>query len=133
MRNPSDSPAQHSPHRCPRLPAMEDDQPSIAEEGAGMVASYTGFGIRETPFFPASRAFGVGNDQFTQPLRQYREMGLAAIAEPFVGLTADGSVVPGLYSRQPTGISTEPIRSAANAFIDSLSSEQRASAMFNLE
>jgi hypothetical protein len=42
------------------------------------------------------------------------------LAEPFRGVTTDGQVVPGLFSLRQTGISTEPIKDAADAFIASL-------------
>ena len=45
------------------------------------------------------------------------------MAEPFKGVTLDGTVTPGLYSIQSTGVSTEPIREAAEQFLASLSGE----------
>jgi len=54
----------------------------------------------------------------------------AAIDEPFVGVTTDGDVLPGLYSIRATGVSTEPIREAAVAFMASLSAEQKAETSF---
>jgi Protein of unknown function (DUF3500) len=55
------------------------------------------------------------------------------LAEPFKGVTTDGNVVPGLFSIRSTGVSTEPVRKAAGAFLASLSSEQRARTMFQVD
>ncbi len=52
------------------------------------------------------------------------------LAEPFKGITTDGNVVPGLYSIRSTGVSTEPVRKAAGAFLSSLSPEQRTKTAF---
>ena len=42
------------------------------------------------------------------------------LAEPFKGITTNGEVMPGLFEIKPTGVSTEPVRNAAAAFIDTL-------------
>jgi hypothetical protein len=55
------------------------------------------------------------------------------LAEPFKGITTDGHVVPGLFPIQSTGVSTEPIRNAAERFLASLSSAQRAKTMFAVD
>jgi hypothetical protein len=55
------------------------------------------------------------------------------LAEPFKGITTDGKVVPGLFAIRSTGVSTEPVRQAADAFITSLTQEQRAKTMFPLD
>ena len=47
----------------------------------------------------------------------YVEKSLAAAAEPFKGITNDGNVIPGLYSVHKTGVSTQSIREAAEAFL----------------
>ena len=57
----------------------------------------------------------------------------AVLAEPFVGLTADGTVETGLYALAPTGVGTESVRNAANDFIDALSDEQRGRTLFPVE
>ncbi len=47
------------------------------------------------------------------------------LAVPFVGVTTGGAAIPGLFSLQATGVSTEPIRRAASAFLASLDVAQR--------
>jgi Protein of unknown function (DUF3500) len=63
----------------------------------------------------------------------YLENSLAAAAEPFKGITTDGTVIPGLFPIQKTGVSTHSIREAAEAFLDALSQEQRAKTLFPVD
>jgi hypothetical protein len=55
------------------------------------------------------------------------------LAEPFKGITVDGSLVPGLYSIRSTGVSTEPVVAAARAFLAALSEEQRQRSAFAVD
>jgi hypothetical protein len=55
------------------------------------------------------------------------------LAEPFKGITTDGTVVPGLFEIAPTGVSTEGIRNAAVRFIASLSNLQLVRTMFPID
>jgi hypothetical protein len=48
------------------------------------------------------------------------------LAEPFKGVTTDGKVVGGLFPVRSTGVSTEPVRKAAEAFLAALTPEQGA-------
>ncbi len=52
------------------------------------------------------------------------------LAEPFKGITTDGTVVPGLYSLAPNGAPTEAIADAVNALLGRLTREQRARMSF---
>ena len=63
----------------------------------------------------------------------YLENSLAAAAEPLTGITTDGKVVPGLFSIEKTGVSTRPIKEAAEAFLASLKPEQRAKTVFPVD
>lgn len=63
----------------------------------------------------------------------YVEKSLAAAATPFKGITNDGSVIADLFSLQKTGISTQSIRQAADAFLASLSPEQRDRTLFPVD
>src|SRR5262245_56502450 len=71
--------------------------------------------------------------QLSPFLAQYRARGEAAIAEPFVGITTDGTAVPDLFPIAQTGVSTRPIQDAAEAFLASLDREQQARALFPIE
>ena len=61
-------------------------------------------------------------ERFTRMSAEWEAKGLA---EPFKGVTADGNVVPGLFAVASTGVSTEPVRKAADAFLAALTPEQR--------
>ncbi|HXF65753.1 MAG TPA: DUF3500 domain-containing protein [Burkholderiales bacterium] len=60
----------------------------------------------------------------------YLERAQAALAEPFVGITTEGRVVPGLFPLRATGVSTRPLREAAEAFLAALDERQRARTLF---
>src|SRR5262245_25907188 len=71
--------------------------------------------------------------QLSPFLAEYLAKGEAAVAEPFVGITADGKAVRDLFPLAKTGVPTTPILGAAEAFLSALSAEQRARALFPLE
>ena len=48
------------------------------------------------------------------------------LAEPFKGITTNGTPMPGLFAIRSTGVSTEPVRVAAEALLAALTAEQRA-------
>jgi hypothetical protein len=55
------------------------------------------------------------------------------LAEPFKGVTTDGTVVPDLFPIRATGVSTAPIRQAAEAFLATLTPAQRTKTMFAVD
>jgi hypothetical protein len=57
----------------------------------------------------------------------------AGLAEPFKGITTDGTVRPGLFAVRSTGVSTEPVRQAADVFLKALSAEQRKKTTFPVD
>ena len=63
----------------------------------------------------------------------YVENALKAVAEPFKGITSDGTVVAGLFSIQKTGVPTDSIRAAAEEFLASLNPEQRVDTLFPVD
>lgn len=70
------------------------------------------------------------SERFRQMSRAAEEKGLA---ESFKGMTKDGTVEPGLYAIKATGVTTEPVRKAADAFLAGLTEEQRKKTMFPVE
>jgi len=56
----------------------------------------------------------------------------SGLAEPYKGVTRNGSVEPGLFSIASTGVSTEPVRIATGRFLASLSTEQRWKTLFSV-
>jgi hypothetical protein len=57
---------------------------------------------------------------------------VAAAAEPFVGVTTDGVVVPDLFALQDEGFDPRPAVDAAERFLAVLSADQRRSAQFDI-
>ncbi|HJO02450.1 MAG TPA: DUF3500 domain-containing protein [Acidobacteriota bacterium] len=57
----------------------------------------------------------------------------AALAEPFRGITVDGSVVADLFPLRATGVSTAPVVAAAAAFLNTLDTEQRRETTFAVD
>jgi hypothetical protein len=72
---------------------------------------------------------------FSQDL--FRQMSMDAertgLAEPYRGIFAAGAAEPGLFPLKSTGVSTEPVRKAAEAFVAALTQAQRAKAMFPVD
>lgn len=94
-----------------------------------MTSSFAGYRLRQRP--PASgRALPAEPSEF---LQQYIQSAEAAIAKPFVGVTADGAPAPDLFALRPTGVSTRPIMDEAAAFLTALTPEQRQRASFSIE
>lgn len=56
-----------------------------------------------------------------------------AIEEGFTGLTTDGKAVPGLFKISSTGVSTGPVKEAADLFLKGLSKEQREKTLFEAD
>ena len=68
--------------------------------------------------------------RFPEMSRAAEERGLA---EPFKGITTNGEVVKGLFPLRSTGVSTEPVRIAAEKFLAALSAEQRRKTLFAVD
>ena len=71
-----------------------------------------------------------GEERFRQMSRDAETKGLA---EPFKGVTTDGKVVPNLFPIRSTGVTTEPVRKAAEAFLAALTPEQRKGTAFPVD
>ena len=61
---------------------------------------------------------------------EYEQQGLAS---PFRGITTNGQVQPALFQINPTSVSTEPTRNAAEKFIGTLSNVQLARTLFTVD
>jgi hypothetical protein len=77
-----------------------------------------------------SQSPGNRSERFKRMSEEAEKKGLA---EPFKGVTTDGSVMPGLFAIRSTGVSTEPVRKAADSFLASLTAEQRAKTKFGVD
>lgn len=69
-------------------------------------------------------------ERFRTMSRQNEERGLA---EPFRGVTAKGTVEPGLFTIKSTGVTTEPVRKAAETFLAALNEDQRGRTTYKLD
>jgi len=69
-------------------------------------------------------------ERFRKMSENYEKEGLAA---PFKGITTNGEVMPGLFEIKPAGVSTEPVRNAATAFINTLTSVQLARTIYPVD
>jgi hypothetical protein len=69
-------------------------------------------------------------ERFRKMSADYERKGLA---EPFKGITTNGTVEPGVFGIHSTGVSTEPVRIAAERFLASLTSQQRDRTMFAVD
>ena len=57
----------------------------------------------------------------------------AGLATPFKGVTTTGTVQPNLFEIRSTGVSTEPVRRPADAFLKTLNATQRAKTVFAVD
>ncbi|MCC6537665.1 MAG: DUF3500 domain-containing protein [Bryobacterales bacterium] len=89
------------------------------------LAAAAGFTVLALTAFQQTR-----EERFKQMSRDWEKKGLA---EPFKGMTANGAIEPGLYSLKGSGVSTEPMRKAAVAFLAALTAEQRQRTQFSVD
>jgi hypothetical protein len=73
---------------------------------------------------------GAGPAAAERFARMSKDAEAKGLAEPFKGVTTDGTVRPGLFEVRSTGVSTEPVRAAAVAFLAALTDAQRAKTAF---
>ena len=69
-------------------------------------------------------------ERFRQMSADYERKGLA---EPFKGITTNGTAEPDLFGIHSTGVSTALVRTAAERFLASLTKEQRDRTMFAVD
>jgi hypothetical protein len=69
-------------------------------------------------------------ERFRQMSANFEKTGLA---QPFKGITATGQVEFGLYAIRSTGVSTEPVRKAAEAFLAALPKAERDKSTFGVD
>jgi hypothetical protein len=79
-------------------------------------------------------ALAQGQSDMAERFRNMSELAERnGLAEPFKGITANGATAPGLFPVHSTGVSTEPVRNAAEKFLNSLTAAQRAKTMFAVD
>jgi hypothetical protein len=65
--------------------------------------------------------------------QMFAQRALEALNEPFVGVTRDGTVAPGLFSIRASGVSTTPVVQAADRFLKSLRPDQKVRTVFSVQ
>ena len=111
-------------HHGPAKPHKHVIVPSRRAFMASLIPSYL---LAQNP--PPTPALDMA-ERFRRMSEDFESKGLA---EPFKGITADGQVVPGLFPVQSSGVSTEPVRNAAEAFLGTLTNVQRSRTLFPVD
>jgi hypothetical protein len=96
-----------------------------------LAAAMTAAAVVERPGQAQGR--GGGGDRRDQFLKMSRQAEANGLAEPFRGITAAGTIEPGLFAVRSTGVSTEPVRRAAEAFLQALDPPQRSRTVFPVD
>jgi hypothetical protein len=72
-------------------------------------------------------------EKLPEGLQRYLANARASLAEPFKGITTGGTPLRGLFPMAPTGVSTQGIKDAAEAFVASLHADEKRQAIFPLD
>src|SRR5688572_5304275 len=73
-------------------------------------------------------------EAYAQRSREFSaRMESTGLKESFKGITTSGTLIPNLFPIRSTGVTTAPVRSAAAAFVASLSAEQRPRTVFPVD
>ena len=91
-----------------------------------LVLAFGTAAFREAP----AQSQGSTTDRFRQMSASSEKQGLA---EPFKGITAGGQVEPGLFVIRSTGVSTAPVRKAAEAWTAALTPNKRNKRVFPVD
>ncbi|MGI9473105.1 MAG: DUF3500 domain-containing protein [Rubripirellula sp.] len=75
----------------------------------------------------------IAEAQRRGPRRGPRGGGEASLSEAFRGVAAEGEIEEGLFKIESTGVSTQPVIDAANAFLAGLTDEQRKRTEFAVD
>ena len=86
--------------------------------------------IATVALLTAAIVFGQATDRQQQWQQRSKRAEAEGLAKPYRGIQIDGKMTQNLFSIRSTGVSTEPVRLAAKAFLRSLSSEQRERTVF---
>ena len=73
------------------------------------------------------------DNQTLEVKHRFSQRALQALNEPFVGVTNDGSVEPGLFTIRATGVSTSPVVEAAIQFLTTLEPDQKVRSVFSVQ
>ncbi len=79
------------------------------------------------------QAQNTAEDMATRFRRMSEDAVKRGLAEPYKGITTNGEIVPGLFPIQPTRVSTAPVRTAAERFLNTLTAEQRSRTLYPVD
>lgn len=96
------------------------------------LALFSCFSLLITLSLAYSQRGGAG-DRMERFRRMSSDAEQKGLAEPYRGITRDGSVVPGLFPIRSSGVSTEPVKKAASAFLAALTKDQRSKTAFPVD
>jgi hypothetical protein len=102
-------------------------RPLLAIAFGGMVLTLA---LRDGRVGAQGQTGGSLADRFRQMSIQAETTGLA---EPFRGITTNGQIQAGLFAVRSTGVSTAPVRKAADTFLSSVSAAQKAKTVFPVD
>ena len=85
-----------------------------------------------TPAAPPTPDFGYVSQQLAVKAL-FGKQQEAAIAQPFVGIRTTKGIQPGLFPVHATGVSTEPVRKAAESFLATLTPDQMIRTVFDVQ
>ena len=82
-----------------------------------------------------SSAFGQGryDDLLLGVKSRFAADEVAALSEPYVGVATSNGITPGLFPIKSTGVSTEPVRQAAEKFLATLTPAQLLKTLFAVD
>jgi hypothetical protein len=112
-----------------RHPGHTHSHPDAASRRAFLSSLVSAFVFLPLTYGQEKTAVGMA-EQFRRWSEEAEQEGLAA---PFRGITTNYDVMPGLFQITPSGVSTEPVRNAAEKFIASLNNVQLARCLFPVE
>ena len=99
----------------------------ILAAGMFLLIAATTLGIRS--YSQQQQSAAERTERFKRMSADAEKKGLSG---PYLGITTDGKAINGLFPIRSTGVSTGPVRKAADAFLASLSPAQRSKTMFDV-
>src|SRR5438876_681948 len=73
------------------------------------------------------------SSQLNERTRGMKLAGEEAVAKPFEGISSGGKLAAGLFPIEKTGVSSEPLRAAADAWLQALPADRKAAATFPID
>lgn len=98
--------------------------------GRPVGGGYRGYGVR------VRRSLGARTPlagQVPEIVAEWIAWAHEQLRQPFVGVTTNGTPITGLFNLQSTGVSTHPIKEAADALLAALSAEQRTAIRYEVD